>query len=180
MRPKGVQAVYDLMLGSEAEKAHAEGNPASLARAVKLISTVPRQVKADNYFARIGPQLVAIMRIGGERAASFRQAAAQTIGVMTIARPGAAQTCIYEHMLKPMLLMAAYESAEKDLPDESGDDNDGMVEEVEDENCDDELKSLIKEEEIGQMIEDLHTLLTHDTPSEQALLRPFLIACCPL
>ena len=40
--------------------------------------------------------------------------------------------------------------------------------EGEEEDKDHTMESVIKEEDVGQMIQDLHTLLTHDTPSEQA------------
>lgn len=178
MRPMGVQAVYELMMGQELDPNVAEARPAALAKVVKLISTVPKQAKVsslclvlawgalsaacrhplqvDRYYMKIGPQLVAILRLKGERAMPHRQAAAQTIHAMTVSRPGLAQQEIYRHMLQPLLQMAAYEGGEATLP--PGDPEQ-----------DPELRSIVAEEDLNTMIDDLYTMLNHDTPSEHVL-----------
>ena len=48
MRPMGVQAVYELMMGQEIDPNIAETRPGALAKAVKLISTVPKQAKVSS------------------------------------------------------------------------------------------------------------------------------------
>ena len=59
-------------------------------------------------------------------------------------------------MLRPLLDMSGYESGELALPaPEEGEDA--------------ELKSVITEEDLAQMIEDILNLLNNDTPSEHVL-----------
>ena len=85
-----------------------------------------------------------------------RQAAAQTIHVMTVSRPGLAQKEIYRHMLQPLMEMEAYEAGTTPLPE-------GESEQ------DPELRSVVSEEDLSTMVDDVYTLLNHDTPSEHVL-----------